>query len=330
MKLFSPQALIVLGLLVGACSFDSAGGTGDDESDASVVVPDSGSGVVDAAAVDAATPDAGPACTSNAECATPPTLCQLAGTCDMAVGRCVFPSVDCTGDSDECNVGSCEPATGACVKIPSFESNPCGAVTECGAFADCGGFDVADACDESGSQSRDCTDFSCAIGACVGAARVDTQVCERDQDGVTCADTACPGAFGACQFAEFCDHDGTRSRDCTANTCLDATCTATPIVQVQDCSRGVRDGQECADPDCGDFTACGFEAGNLCDDTGLRVRVCTPFECSAQICEAGTLFSDEVSCTRNTDDVVCGEVCEMGPPPTCVDITCDGGDCPVD
>ncbi len=314
---------LVVGL-VGGCSFDSAGVTGDDDDiDASVEIPD-------AATLDAPTPDAGPTCETNADCEVPPTLCQLAGECNQALGRCVFPDVDCTGEGDQCNVGSCEPATGACVKVPAFESSPCGDVTTCGAFSECGGFDEMDACDETGTQSRDCTDFACSAGSCVGTARVDVAACTRDQDGVTCAATECPTVFGPCQFEEFCDHDGTQSRDCTAHTCVDAACIAAPILQEQACTRPSREGQTCHPPECGGFTDCEFSPANECDETGLRARVCTPFACESQSCEAGELFVEQVACTRDTDGDVCGEVCEiiMGTE-ICTDVTCTDGECPI-
>jgi hypothetical protein len=290
------------------CSFDTGGFPPGAAQDAAAVP--------DAVAVE---------CASDEPCRTPPTACELPGTCDLARGRCVFGAVDCGASADACNDGACDPATGACVKVPAREGGACGAGTECPAFPDCA-FE-GDACDETGTRSRTCTDHVCAGGACAAHARGETEACARETDGLGCGIVTC-GSFGACtEFSGTCDESGTAYRTCTQPTCVAAACVAVAATEAAACTRGSRDGIECAPDACGMFTECQFSPGNVCDEDGLRVRVCTPFDCLDEACVEGTAFSDASACFRDTDGLVCGSFCPGPPPEPCVPIMCDDGDC---
>src|ERR1041384_7114649 len=77
------------------------------------------------APIDAA-PDAAPvACSGDNDCQTPPNLCELPGTCDLSMHKCVFLPKDCSTQNT------------------------------CGTFGSCGGANPQDACD-SGTRSRTC------------------------------------------------------------------------------------------------------------------------------------------------------------------------------
>ncbi len=318
--------LLIVVLAGAGCSFDSGGNLGS--FDGAADVPD--------AAPDAAVVQ----CTGDEECATPPSLCHLVGLCNASTQRCEFPQKDCSAAGDQCNSGNCEAATGDCVPTPAFDGEDCNGGTTCDSFGSCGGFDPGDICDESGTRNRDCTDRLCSSGACVDFDRVESEGCTRDQDGVECLTTAC-GGFGSCGgFSGTCDEHGTRSRDCTSYACSSASCQGTPFNDSEGCMRSSRDGITCAPDDCDSFGACmGF--ADTCDESGTRVRTCTPYECASESCSSGTTFADSITCSRDTDGDKCGELCVlvcvgtgdcatvcMGTcMPECTDVLCAGGTC---
>ena len=143
------------------------------------VTQDSATGV-DAPPGDAATDamvDAAPVgCQSNADCPAPDP-CTQPGTCNLGTHVCAFTPVSCTQLDSDCAVGVCDPTNGACTAMPRNENQSCGAGMTCGAFGQCSGF--SDACDESGTQSRTCTNNTCHAGACVGTTMTDTASCMR-------------------------------------------------------------------------------------------------------------------------------------------------------
>lgn len=301
------------------CSFETGGHVGD-------------LGVADASAVgdpDApGAPDAGPSCVTHADCATPPDACKLAGSCG-ADGECSYPEVDCSDEGDQCNVGACDPTTGACVKQAAFEGMSCGDVTTCGAFSDCA-YDPSNSCDETGMRQRDCTDYTCNVGACTGAARVEQEPCDRDTDGDSCGATTCSG-FGACGgFSTTCDESGTKERSCTARECATGACVDLPFTDTAPCTRASRDGISCAADSCGGYTECEYSPGNKCDETGVKVRLCTPFACLDEACVDGSPFTDTADCSRDTSEVLCDTVCTgTGEDITCEPVYCLDGSCPT-
>lgn len=322
-------------VMVAACSFDTGASPPATASDGGGTTPD-GQVVV----IDAGPPDAVPVeCSSNEQCATPPTLCQMPGTCNMSTSTCEFPDVDCTASGDDCNVGTCELATGNCVKLPAFNGNSCGAGTVCGAYGACGEF--TGVCGETGSQSRTCTDHTCSLGVCEASApRTEAITCMRDTDGVTCGDDICD-AFGPCGgFSSTCDETGTRARSCWHQVCGSGACELDPFTDVGSCSRDT-DGTMCMATSCTDWSPCGGFS-TTCDETGTRSRVCTSYACDTGTC-TGTGATVTGTCSRDTDGTVCGTVtdrvcsgmgdCELG---TCmgtcmnvdIDVTCSDGTCP--
>jgi len=320
------MGLLIVALVAAGCSFDSGGVSGSIDANANAA--DAG---VDAAIVQ---------CTRDEECSTPPTLCHLAGLCNPSTQRCEFPQKDCSAAADQCNNGTCEAASGACVPTPAHDGDDCNGGTTCDAFGACGGFDPGDSCDESGMRSQDCTDRICSSGSCLDVARVNSEGCSRDQDGVTCQATTCAG-FGSCtDFVDTCDENGNRYRACTSYACSSAACVSTSFTDSETCSRSSRDGISCAADSCTGFGACGGFSDS-CDESGTRTRTCTPFACSSESCAAGTTFPNVGSCSRDTDGDMCGEVCTlicsgtgdcatvcMGMcSTTCVDVLCSAGTC---
>ncbi len=318
--------LLVAALVGTGCAFDSAGNLGS--IDGAADVRDAGP---DAAVVQ---------CIRDEECETPPSPCHLAGLCNPSTRQCEFPQKNCSAAGDQCNTGTCEPATGNCVATPAFDGEDCNGGTTCGSFGSCGDFDPSDICDETGTRGRDCTDRVCSSGACIDIDRVESEACARNQDGVECQVTVC-GGFGSCtDFSDTCDEHGTRYRDCTAYACSSASCVSSNFTDSGSCMRSSRDGITCASDDCGSFGACmGFD--DTCDESGTRERTCTPYRCTSELCLPETSFVDSISCSRDTDGVTCGEVCIlicvgtgdcstvcMGIcVPECSDVLCAAGSC---
>ena len=189
------RILLTFAILTAACgkverSLDS--GPSDHRDDGGVVI-----------IADAAGPDATPvACDGPEDCMNPDDPCLEPGTCEDSV--CHFTAKDCSEFDSDCTAGICRDGT--CESKVVREAMPCGAgEMDCGAFGACGGF--ADTCDESGTQTRSCTDSTCQSGECVtGAAYDDSRGCSRDTEGVSCGgtETSC----GNCVYSSTCDRDG--------------------------------------------------------------------------------------------------------------------------
>jgi hypothetical protein len=188
--------------------------------------------VVDAPDIDANV-DATPVeCVQDRDCATPPNLCLLPGTCDPLAHACVFPAVDCSGSADACNAGACEVASGNCIKQPINETQTCGATT-CGDFGACEGF--VDTCDSSGTQARTCTAFTCQAGLCTPTDSSDVQGCSRATENVTCSAptvTGCGNCTGATN--QGCG-PGTQACACTSFACHGDVCTPSAVGCAQTC-----------------------------------------------------------------------------------------------
>jgi hypothetical protein len=87
---------------------------------------------------------------------------------------------------------TCELASGTCRSTVRTESEACtrdatgvscGATT-CGAYGECEG----GGCSASGTHSRECMDFACSGGRCVGTPRTERSACPRDPEGQPCED----------------------------------------------------------------------------------------------------------------------------------------------
>jgi hypothetical protein len=188
-------------------------------------------------------------CTSNSDCATPPTPCTVAGTCNLTTHECAFPAKDCSSLNDQCNQGICEAATGNCVKSPANSGFACGPNTVCDAFGPCGGFDPGNQCDSTGVKSRTCTVFSCQSGACTGTPHVENQDCIVSTNGNPCGSqvpviTNCSN----CNYGSVCGETAPpRTCTCTTPVCMNDSCSGS--VQrscMQDCPVRNTDGTNCS------------------------------------------------------------------------------------
>jgi hypothetical protein len=225
-------------------------------------------------AVDAAPDiDAVPvACNSSSDCEMPPDLCYMPGTCDIDTKLCVFPKVACNAN-ETCATHQCNPSTGQCETTATNEAATC-APQNCTDYGPCG-FDDMNTCDETGMQTRSCTDSVCVSGACVGTSNIEPMACSRVTTGDDCNGGTTCGLFSACSYTDGqCDELGNSTRSCTDRTCASGSCISTERVENKACSR-MTDNQSC------DFQSCpgpgqGFQ--EICCSSGLCNQPCGPCE----------------------------------------------------
>ena len=221
-------------------------------------------------------------------------LCTVNDSC--AGGTCAGVPVDCSALDDACNVGVCDPATGACVAEPRFEGGGCDDGDPC---------TVNDTCSVGvcAGEPLDCSvlDDACNVGVCdansgtcVLEPRADGTACD-DGNGCTdsdaCTSGVCAGVPKDCSAADDACHVGA----CIGTT---GVCTAVPA----------NDGGACDDGDaCTAADACngGVCAGAAVDCTALddacNIGVCVGSNgaCAAlPTNEAGTCDDDDL-CTVN-------------------------------
>jgi len=154
---------------------------------------------------------------------------------------------------------------GNCVDV-STDINHCGA---CGA-----------ACNAA-NASTNCSSGSCSISTCnAGFADCDFQYDSGCEITLASDTNNCGSCSVSC----------TDSVPCTNDSCSNSQCSNTPNDAL--CSDLVSDGA------CGGFTS-------TCDETGTFTRTITPRACSLTGCISGTLFTQTLSCTRNTDLIPC-------------------------
>ncbi|MCZ7677895.1 MAG: hypothetical protein M5U28_03580 [Sandaracinaceae bacterium] len=153
--------------------------------------------------------------------------------------------VFCNG-ADTCGGGSCAahagaPCSGSAVCDETMDvCTGCLTDTDCGgavygSWSGCGGFD--DTCDETGTESRSVTTFTCSSGTCVPSTSSESRGCPRDTDGTSCGGTDCGGYGGCGGFSDTCDESGTESRTCTDYVCADGTCQGFDRSETRGCSR---------------------------------------------------------------------------------------------
>ncbi len=237
----------------------------------------------------------------------PDGFCDGAGAC---LDTCT-PGAPCGLPDDPCHVGTidCSGGTPSCTVAGNAPDG-----TECDApntppFGAC---NYADTCDESATRSRVRTVHECVSGACEAQSITDTEICNRDRDGLTCEDTV-TGGWSACGgFGGMCDTTGTRSRTITTFQCAGGSCASNAMTDTDPCTRDT-DGVMCGSPMTGPWGACTYD--NTCTETGSRSRTITTPTCSASMCGSVTTTETE-PCTRSTTGNSCGSV-SQGPWSTC-------------
>ncbi len=220
----------------------------------------------------------------------------------------------------------CDVTAGVCVGVDSTETEPCTAneggtcgSTSCGAWSTCGGF--SSTCDQTGTQSRTCTDYVCGGGVCGSQSRTETRACTRSTNGLSCDDgNYCNGtetcSSGSCvssgnpcpPSAPICIESTNRCVECTS----DAHCGgATPYCVGNKCV-ACRATSDCPASSCGAWGACGGFS-STCDQTGTQSRTCTDYACVSNVCQSSTRTETQ-NCMRITECQSCapGSICLGG------------------
>lgn len=271
-------------------------------------------GMLDGGPRDASLPDAGP-CTVDGDCddgvACTADRCT-AGTCDHAANDAACD------DHEPCTDDHCAPS--GCAHDPN--TVPCDDGVFCNGIDVCGG----GVCTHPGDPCLSPTTCDETQGHCVGCT-------SRAQ---------CPadvmGTYGACNYADGCDQDGTMDRTDITYACVANACMATPQTVSAPCSRST-EGQSCGSSSCDPFGACSY--GSTCATSGTMSQTCTDLTCASGTCHPVGRTAT-ASCSRATDGQSCGATscdpwgaCEW--PSTCAttatrhrtchDPACAGGSC---
>jgi hypothetical protein len=261
--------------------------------------------------------DDGSSCTTNDVCAG--AVCQgqekadgercddgdLCTTADLcARGACVGEVVECDGSGDQCNLGVCDPRSGACVARPKPAGEPC-------------------------SDGDYCTlNDACSNGLCVASERVDCSGQETE-----CLSAVCDPLSGACLRAprpdgQFCDSDESA---CTQERCEEGACV---IAQTVRCDLLCNDGL--CDPETGRCTGEPLADGTPCDDQDACTQnnTCRGGVCfvEALLCACdgraeGALCDDNNPCTREARCDASGQCVALGSEPAGVACEVDGDLC---
>jgi hypothetical protein len=144
------------------------------------------------------------------------------------------------------------------------------------------------------------TTYTCSAGGCAAVTTTETESCNRNTDGTTCAATTC-GGYGACSYGSTCANDGTQQRTCQQFQCAAGTCQQSSFTESQSCSRNTN-GSSCGTTEVGAWGPCSY--ASTCANTGTRQRSVTTYTCSAGGCAAVTTTETE-SCSRNTNGTTC-------------------------
>lgn len=158
-------------------------------------------------------------------------------------GGCAGQPIDCSAADSVCNLGACEPATGACVPVPVQDGNPCADGNNC---------TVQDSCKGGVCKGtpKDCSNLSnqCGIGVCgpggtcVFAAGNDDVPCDDGDfctSGDACDEGTCTGQVNVClscagkNAGDVCD-DGDLCTE--GGACLEISGVLVCVGQAKDCS----------------------------------------------------------------------------------------------
>jgi hypothetical protein len=233
-------------------------------------------------------------CTKDADCENG-NACDGISTCDMATLQCKPGTpVDCSAQSDQCNVGTCNPSNGACSAVAKSSNTPC---------------DDGNACTQTDT---------CQSGRCVGSNRVVCTVLDQCHSLGTCNT-----GTGVCSNPAL--SNGTPCNDgnaCTSSdACSGGSCRSGPAV---DCT----DTNVCTADACNTTTGCVHPAGNAGATCGSPascsggkeslatacsgsstvcpapvVHDCAPYACGATVCLT--------ACTKDADCAQ-GNYCAAG------------------
>lgn len=247
------------------------------------------------------------------------SFCNGLDTCNAGV---------CTPSGiDPCGGGTvCDESTARCVGCREDSDCP---PTSATAWGSCSGF--TSACDDTGTQSRTVTTFTCAGMTCVPNNTTESRACSRSTNGNTCGATTC-GSYGSCDYTSDCDETANRSRTCTDQTCSGGVCRATNRTETDSCSRDT-DGNSCSDGEfCNGAETCsGGTCRNNpspcpgpCDDVANSciVTTCGP-GIGGRDCKPSTLLSEDTRASQSA----CHSHCESFSNASCCEYRSSNGLC---
>lgn len=261
----------------------------------------------------------GTTCDADGSLCTQKDACKK-GTCTKG------PLKDCSGESDSCNLASCNAKTGACQKNPKKVGEACEDGKFCTANDKCDG---AGKCKAGGAKTCNSAADACNTGICDEA----KQNCVKKPKAAT---TSCnDGQY--CSTNDKCDGKGScvggKARVCQSNP--------------NACKAGYCDekGDKCALKAASSGSAC--NDGNLCTQTdkcnskgvckGSNPKSCTGDQCNTGVCDSktgacgkkakanGTKCNDANLCTQ-TDTCQSGS-CEGSNNKKCPSDQCNSGVC---
>ena len=237
-------------------------------------------------------------------------------------GACAGVDKDCSGLTDQCNIGVCNAVTGVCEAQPTNEGGACDDSDACNQgescqLGDCSGGTAPD-CSGAGDQ---CNTASCDAAGVEGNCDTLTPV----TDGTTCDDD------NACNTGETCQAGacgGGTAPDCSGagDQCNTASCDAAGLEGNCDTLTPVTDGTTCDDDNAcntGETCQAGACGGGTAPDCSGAGDQCNTASCDAAgvegNCDTLTPVTDGTTCD---DDNACntGETCQAG--------ACGGGTAP--
>jgi hypothetical protein len=210
------------------------------------------------------------------------------------------PPVPCTTDAEcdamdsMCGDWYCDLTVNMCRGNPVNQGVMCAARSCPGAWSACSG---DGSCNETGTQTRTCSDFLCQGIYCAAANVVESAGCPIDTDGNSCGSDFCNGYPGNCpnDLADECDQDGTRSRNCYARRCGGGACGDVFLrTESEGCTRPT-EGNACgAVTVCGPWDSDDFDCSPGCGDE----RSCTDYTCMGGGCAGGAPRTETGTCTN--------------------------------
>jgi hypothetical protein len=182
---------------------------------------------------------------NGTQCNVQGDACAVGATCQS--GECVGTPKDCSfaPGIDECHVGACDPATGACEIAPGNDGAPCHAQLSCA------------------------VDQTCWKGACQGGKSVNHGVYSTDK--TACHESICNPIDGsttdqAVPIGAACDLGNGSGFECVTGTCAQSG-SCQPVVTVGASCASAED--DCSYGTCNPESFCGpspTNEGAACDD----------------------------------------------------------------
>ncbi|NOK21129.1 kelch repeat-containing protein [Corallococcus carmarthensis] len=256
----------------------------------------------------------------NTSCAAPSygawSVCSFSDVCAQTGTQ----SRTVTTSSYSCATGQCVASTStetqSCTR--NTNGNSCGAPSA-GGWGTCSGY--SSTCDETGTQSRSVTSYTCSNGTCGSSTGTESQTCTRNRDGVSCGTSS--GGWGSCGgFSDYCDASGSQSRTVTDYECGGGSCNpSSSDTETQTCTRTPPGPQACP-PSYGSWSACsGFS--DACDATGTQSRQVTQYtySCATGQCTPTSSSAETQTCTRTAPGPQPCQPTSYGPWGTCTRAT---------